>query len=426
VAIIETQTTEQEPPQGMALSWHGQSLAWQGSAGAVAVHDCDDVCITDVPVLPDETMPLARVYVPMECLLVRCVQLPLQQVQWVDAAVLLQEISEQCDIQAQDWWLSWAMQSCEAGVAGMVFGLPESLRQSMQASKPWCDVPEVLVDGFERLQMHIVPNQACAVLDGDDEGVFLGYFDGQTWRGMRRLNMSCEDDWQGGVWAQVLASWQAMGFDAEKDLVLGNAFEAWVESIQGACKHWQGQVLPAGRSRHQANLALHTAAALNLRHGRWAVRGQGRMVWKQWKRSAILLGLTYFVWLLGMVFGIQGMNHKLQDYEQRMEQAFHQGLPQEPVMLDALAQLRKASGGSSQHDVSFLLALQAVAQVYQKQSWQLQSLELRDGEIYMAGKVANLERLNQLQAALQQALGKSVRLDDTNLSGEQVAFRMHW
>jgi hypothetical protein len=56
----------------------------------------------------------------------------------------------------------------------------------------------------------------------------------------------------------------------------------------------------------------------------------------------------------------------------------------------------------------------------------MQELELRNGGIVLVGKAINLESLSRIRQLLQQESGKEVALDDTNLDGEEVDFRMHW
>jgi len=162
-----------------------------------------------------------------------------------------------------------------------------------------------------------------------------------------------------------------------------------------------------------------------MRHGRWAVRtGWGQ--WRPWQRSGVLAVALLLVWLLGMGLELSKMNAQISDADARIEAAFHQGLPNEPVMLDALAQLRQAAGGSASQNMDFLQGIQAVSAVYQKQAWVLNSLELRDGTMQMSGEVKDIEILNRIQSHLQQALSKDVKIVDTNIAGQKVVFRMAW
>ena len=129
---------------------------------------------------------------------------------------------------------------------------------------------------------------------------------------------------------------------------------------------------------------------------------------------------------MGAWHDLNRMDQQVEVYEQRIETAFHQGLPNEPVMLDALAQLRQAAGGEASNDTTFLVSLEAVSAVYQSEPWQLKTLELHKGEMHMTGEVKDIKSLNHMQLRLTQALQKDVRIADTNIRGEKVSFRMHW
>jgi hypothetical protein len=410
------------------LSWDGASIVWKDQAGvmhadATSVDESESLDISALPSLPIENILLGRVYIPMEWLLVRYVSLPLKQPSMVDVAILFQELADSSDLDANDWWLTWHLHVCESGVAGMVFGLPESLRTSMLASEPWLNVKEVLVDGYERLHVYAEEGQACLVLDQDDEGVFFGVYDGQIWRGMRRLNGDVE-----ALWQQLLHSCSAMGFDAQNDVVCGQVYDALLDKVKAANLTWQGEHLNTQRTRHEANLNIcqgDEKGALNLRHGRWSSRRE----WGHlhiWKRSAVLACLVLLAWITGTVIDLHRMDNKIEIYKQRIQVAFHKGLPNEPVMLDALAQLRQAAGGEGVADTTFLSSLQAVSKAYQAQAWQLKTLELREGEMHMTGEIKDIKSLNKIQTRLQKNLQKKVSIADTNMSGEKVSFRMHW
>jgi len=407
----------------LALSCDGHRITWQDQSGELMSHDCESVGLAQWTVLPEIDVDIERIYLPMEWLLSRFVQLPLKSPNMVDADMLFQELAETSDVEADNIWLAWKLNACDAGVAGMVFGLPETVRTGIQSDVHVSTASLILVDGYERLSAWLDANHSCAVLDQDDEGMFVGFYDGHVWRGMRRLNGVMNN----GLMDSLLPSLQAMGFVTSNDAILGRADVRIVEKLKDAGMQWQGVTLEAGLSRHQANLALSmkTPPTLNMRHGRWAVRtGWGR--WRPWQRSGILAAALLLVWLFGMSLDILKMNGQISDGHARIEAAFHQGLPNEPVMLDALAQLRQAAGGTASQDVTFLRGLQAVSDVYQKQAWVLNSLELRDGTMQMAGEVKNIEILNRIQSHLQQALFKDVKIVDTNITGEKVVFRMAW
>jgi len=433
VATVTQQAQELQSIQELQptnVSWNITSMAWRDHLNAIFVSDCPSQDFSSIPDFPDSEMLLGKVCIPMEWLLVRHIVLPLKSPDMVDADILFQELADSSDLDTSAWWLTWRMHRCESGVAGMLFGLPESLREAMQADEQWSKAKVILVDGYERLQAHLHHGQPCMVIDQDDEGVFFGVFDGQAWRGMRRLNGAA--DHGDGLIMQLLHSCQAMGFDAQHYELRGCISDSFLSALANKDMVWSGRLLKNSLTRHEANLAsLETTgmddhpAPLNLRHGRWAVRhGWGQ--WHLWKRSAVLCSLLLLAWLIGISSELNSMDKQADHYTQRIEAAFHQGLPNEPVMLDALAQLRQAGGGEVTADTSFLSSLKAVSQVFRTEPWKLKTLELRDGEMQMTGEVKDIEALNRIQTNLKESLQKDVKIADTNIRGEQVSFRMQW
>jgi len=70
--------------------------------------------------------------------------------------------------------------------------------------------------------------------------------------------------------------------------------------------------------------------------------------------------------------------------------------------------------------------LDAIAQVYRQQAWQLDTLSLRDGKMEMRGQSKDIEQLNRIQESLQKALHRDVHIVDTNMANQHVSFRMSW
>jgi len=357
----------------------------------------------------------------MEWLLVRHIQLPLKSPQLVDADMLFQELANTSDVEEGQWWLSSALNSSDDGVAGMLFGLPEAWRQAMQTDPKLAQVKFVWVDGYERLQAALFDDEPSLVISQDANGVFLGVFDGQVWRGMRRIN----GDIQAAKYQEILHASIAMGFESQTWVVQGCIGQDLLDILLKERLDWQGETLKTLPSRHEGNLALEHHTQLNLRHGSWSLR-QGWSFLKPWKRSAVLCGMLALAWIGTSIVDLYRLEHGLDDAQQRIEVAFHKGLPNEPVMLDALAQLEQASGTKMLENPIFLMGLQAISQVYKQYTWHINSLELRNDEMYMAGEVKDIKALNQIQAALQTALQRDVNIIDTNMSNQQVRFRIHW
>ncbi|MDX8407962.1 MAG: type II secretion system protein GspL [Mariprofundaceae bacterium] len=392
-----------------------------------------------LPLLPDGAQ-VNTLILPLECLLVRSFSLPLPHPRFIDAGVLAQELDERAGEDADGWWLAWQAARIEAdGVAGMVFGMPESWRQAIAEDARWQNVRSVLVDGWARLQMHTdgLPRdgetgEPVAVVDADAEGVFLGVWqpgagsDG-VWRGMRRLNRGVADIED--LADQCLRSLTAMGWSATSHPALGRIEKELLQALQPDT--WQGDVVETvaelpGRS--QVYVSGGPRPALNFRHGRWAASSNSDWL-AMWRRPLAMAAAILVIWLLGSIYQIHALSVQADSYRQQITDAFHQGLPDEPVMIDALAQLRRAAGGSATGNDSLALWLKqlaAIHRVYQKTPWDMQELEWRQGRLTLSGKAANLERLNQIREALQQQSGREVKLADTDLSGDKVSFRMHW
>ena len=418
---METVTARAE--QYIALSLTAMSMMWKEAEGGLhyeeqGLHDF----LNDSELAGFDDGVLYELYLPMEWLLVRHIQLPLKSPQLVDADMLFQELANSSDIEEGQWWLSSALNSNDEGVAGMLFGLPEAWRKTMQSYPKLAQLKFVWVDGYERLQAVLLDDEPSLVISQDANGVFFGVFDGQVWRGMRRIN----GDIHAAKYQEILHASIAMGFEPQTWVVQGYIGQDLLDKILAEGLAWQGNMLERLPNRHEANLALeHHHTQLNLRHGSWSLM-QGWAFLKPWKRSVVLCGILVLVWIGTTVVDLYRLEQALDNAQQRIEEAFHKGLPNEPVMLDALAQLEQASGTKMVKTNMFLMGLQAISQVYKQYAWHINSLELRNDEMYMAGEVKDIKALNQIQMALQTVLQRDVGIIDTNMSHQQVRFQMHW
>jgi len=99
-------------------------------------------------------------------------------------------------------------------------------------------------------------------------------------------------------------------------------------------------------------------------------------------------------------------------------------------MIDALAQLRRAAGGGDGSPqlagTRWLRQLATINLVYKTSPWDMRELEWSDGGMKMSGKAGSLQLLNTIRQTLEQQMGVEVKLLDTDLSGQQVSFRMQW
>ncbi|MDQ6953059.1 MAG: hypothetical protein Q9M15_06005 [Mariprofundaceae bacterium] len=409
----------------LSLSWHHDSIAWKISDSSLSLSDDAIHDDAGLPELADANIHVEHVYLPMEAMLSRAVQFPFSSPVLVDADMLFQMLNDDVDAKTEDWWLAWHLKPCQDGVAGMVFGMPETWRESMQNHEHWGQAKVIVVDGYERLQTYVEQGTAAAVVSQDAEGLFFGFFDGEAWRGMRRLNALT---WQASEQIELMKSLEAMGFDAQQHAVIGIASEAIWQNFRDETWQLEGDTWESLPTRHEANLARSqiSPSALNFRHGRWSPQ-QVWQRWSFWQRSVMLMLASLMIWFAGTWYQLNQLDTALQDQQARIVAAFHEGLPQAPVMLDALAQLKQAAGGdTSQVDTHFLSDLEYIGRVYQTQIWQLNALSLRDGQTNMTGSVPSLEQLNKIQAALQEELKQEVRIVDTQMAKNHVSFRLTW
>ncbi len=394
-----------------------------------------------LPDLPEDTL-VNTLILPVEKLLVRSFSLPLPHPRLIDAGVLAQELDERSGEEQGAWWLAWHAEKNSAdagGVAGMVFGMPELWRQAIASDARWQGVQHVLVDAWVHLQMYVdgwladtEEHDPVAVFDADVDGVFFGVWqptiakDGY-WRGMRRLNQDASDGGASDLAEQCLRSLVSMGWDVSRHAACGRLDEGTLQALQLA--DWQGDSIEettALPTRYQVYVSGGCCTEVDFRHGRWAA-SSGWL--RPWRRALTMAAGLLVIWMLGSMYQIYALGAQAETYRQQINTAFHQGLPNELVMIDALAQLRRAAGGGTTGDHSPALWLQqlaAINRVHQKTPWDMQELEWRDGGVALAGVAANLESLNRIREALQRESGRDVQLVDTDLSGDKVSFRMHW
>jgi len=432
----------------------------------------------DLPELPAGSV-VHKLLLPVERLLSRTFSLPLSSSRYVDQEILAQQLQEQTAEQSEDWWLAWQAGQMDDGVAGMMFGLSETVREQFLAHDAWQQVQTIGVDVWARLnaQLHAILDEkdtetvpgdgVIAVFDMDIAGVFFGVWHGDQgshgdgcWRGMRRLN--CSGDISGEQCAvladNITRSLHAMGWrdacspqsgdepEPESDPESGteaklmdgvaNAIGRLSPDLHAALElsFWRGHLLETAdlAGRNNANLALASCSGLNFRHGGWRANS-GMNLLKSWYRSFAIVALLVVVWAVGMMWQNYHLDAQIRAEQQRVIQAFHTGLPDEKVMIDALAQLRKAAGSSgaaggkgSSRAMLWLQQINAMNRVYQRMPWQIKSLSMDHGRMSMSGSVKDLQSMNKIRQALQQETGATVKVQDTNLGDKLVQFRMAW
>lgn len=395
-----------------------------------------------LPSLPDG-YAAAGLMLPVERLLVRTFLLPLKHPRFLDANIIGHEINERSGENSSGWWLSWQAGTVDEGIAGLTFGLEAGLREAIDADEQWRDIGHVVVDAWERLseRFHRYVVQECAeigpatgervaVFDADAEGVFFGVWtgtgDGWLCCGLRRLNGTAGAGMSTG---QIKPTLAAMGWKEEEG---GIAAGRLGETLAGALvlQRWQGETIEEVDlpGRVDAAMMLAREPGLNLRHGIWKPRlAMARL--RPWRRALAMAAAMLLIWIVGTGYQIYRLDSERAALQQRIVDAFHQGLPDETVIIDPLAQLRRATGGGGEGSESageWLKQLACINRVFLKRPWKMHKLSLDSSGQHMAGSVKDLEALNGIREHLQQETGREVRLLETNLGDGTVMFRVAW
>jgi len=364
--------------------------------------------------------------IDMNKMLVRYVELPLRTVDKVDADMLFQEIAVNSDISRNDWWLSWDFNECADGVAGLVFGLHESVRKDMMSDEQWKDTKFISIALYERLNAYKHSGVSSIVIDQDKEGLCFGFYNGETWCGMRYLREPF-----GKMFLQELChTLLAMGFD-NGGVGHGRISDVLLDKVSAYFPmEWEGEILSEAElpSAHNAYLKRqeHGEPVFNIRHGSWAAPN-GWKKSKLWRLMVEITCVLLFSWVIAMSYDSYRLNSEANVDRLRVEAAFHNGLPNESAMIDPIAQLKRAASYSPQkHDSVILSSLKAISQAYNKVAWKLTDIELRSGTLYINGSTANIESLNIIQSSLAKDLVKDVQIIDTNITGGKVNFKLKW
>ena len=416
-----------------------------------------------LPILPDAAI-VQTLLLPAEQLLSRTFHLPFSNPKFIDQDILAQELEEHTSESSESWWLAWQAAKYDDGVAGIMLGLPESLHQQIAEHPNWQHAHYITSDIWLRLNNlndqhdqlsvndhpEINPSKAdLAVFDTDSSGIFFGLWHASEannapgfWRAMRRLNWAEASTPPASLVEDIKRSLLSMGWQAEHAIAIGRLSPDLHAALQ--LLNWQGHLCDADAlpSRADATIdaasasgmaALTTSSSLNFRHGRWR-SGSHLSQLKAWYRSMAWAAILMLLWSANMAW----QNHQLQTaivtQQQAITQAFHSGLPNESVMIDALAQLRKASGGdtyaagSSNRKLAaqWLHHIESINAVYRQTPWTINSISFQQGIMSMTGQTGDLQSMNRLLKALQQKSGLDIKIQDTDLSQNQVRFKMLW
>jgi len=422
-----------------SLSWCPTSVAIRNNHSQINIAPVmldDD---TRLPNIEQTSQTIGYIYLPLESLLVRTFNFPLKHPRFLDANMLAQELADSAGIEPDDWWLTWhASSNHDGGISGIVFGLPKSLKHAMQQNPPWQHAPFLLIDGWQRLnyclRQHDIDD--TAIVDADSQGLFLGYYKQGVWRGIRRLNIATGSDINDPQVCEQLCheaelSLQAMGFDATQLKLVGR-ISLTMKNTDLFADSEQLQVEEHLEQRHVVNLKLplpekNTPHTLNIRHGKWAAKSHNNIP-KTWWRPITLSIMASMIWLGTLSIENYQLRQQLDEMNHEIIQAFHRGLPQQTVIIDAMAQLRQAAheGDASSNNHHVTTQLNIISAVFKKHPWHMQELRINNNEVVLSGQVNSLDTLNDISNALQEKLGQKVKITDTDLKGNEVTFRMRW
>lgn len=429
--------------QSSCLCWTPLALGLRAADGTLEslplVNDFSTETSSLLPQIEPAPAKLGCIYFPLEHLLIRKFFLPLSNLRHLDADIIGQELADNAGINPESWWLCWQAQKTEKGVSGLVFALPKHIKEAIQSDTLWQQTPLLLIDGWQRLDFYKPTHDitSLVVIDTDTEGLFFAYFNDNICQGIRRLNADMNDAESAHALAeQILWSLQAMGKQTtdENTVWAGRINTSMAQAIRAASPTINTSGLEIDdklSSRIAATLALTPPAlskqTLNLRHGKWSAKHSTQML-LHWKRPVILASVVCALWLGGTVMSNFRLATALTTMEAQMTEAFHLGLPNQTVIIDALAQLRQAANGSivSAGSSGITTQLAAIHSVFKNNAWQVEELKFNAKGSTMSGKISTLAQLNAIRDALAAATKAEVVIADTDLSGKEVSFRLRW
>ncbi len=412
---------------GASLSWCPANTDDDSIIGSYSEEQCEEA--PDILIWPIESMIL------------RPFSLSLSSEKLLDKDVITQEFEDLTSESSGGWWLSWNATVTTDGVQGMLFALPQSVKHMLASHHYFADAPSVVPDGLLRLQHNCTvmavadKDEDCLlVFDQDQQGIFVGCYVDTKCIALRRVNFAA-DCMTDEVVEDIFRTIDAIT-DGDKQVILSGSvtpeFLKKIEEVGYSTEY----IYPLNQvaNRQAANMQAATTykhdRLSNLRHGTWSWH---RPIGEQiggWKWPGILLSILMLLVIGGTTYQSVSLSFQQELLQQRIQSAFHQGLPNETVMIDALAQLRKAAGGSlSGVDSWFLLEqLQAMALASGKfKLLRIGELTLGpEGSFQIQGELSDFSMVSQLQKQLTEHLGMPVEVVDTELSGDQVNFRLRW
>lgn len=355
------------------------------------------------PELP-EGVEVARLWLPVEEVLLVPLGLPVASPKALDADVVGEEAEDLLGVEVGDFvwaWQAHALREGEAArVVGLALGLARTRWQQLEAAG-WTRL--VSVDALAVLAAAREGEATQGVVVDDGEALWAGFWDGEAWRGALRLIH------RAGAprWDEAKRSLAAMGWQ-EGMPVHGRVTDAHPDWITRTGEP------PAGRAQAVAAGAWQEVAPA-WRHARLVF---GRA----WKVAAALVLLAAASVIGERIWEVHLLRARAALHAARLEQAFHAALPGVPIV-DPLVQLRRAAGGSSSHAGEALAMLAAVSQARGKAEITLFRYVAGEGGI-IAGAVKDLDALAALRTRLAKAWPHGVRLLDSETDKGRVRFRL--
>jgi hypothetical protein len=391
---------------------------------------------TALPELPDTYREVQALLWPLEDLIVRSFALPLPNLRLLDTNILGQELEDQCGEPAEDWWIAWQAKKIGDRIEGLMFALPLTAKESISQHQQLANCTVVWPDGWVRLTS-ILPAEEespLAVLDADEQGLFLGLFRDGIWKGLRRLNFTCSRPME-DIADDILLSLSAMGYSNDLP-VIGLLDESLLTLLQSKI-NWSGDLVNRLPSRAEANIRAATglvdlsSGSPNFRHTTWSAKASWMRQFSPWRRAAVMaLILVAFSFSIDL-YSLSVLNARVETLQQNIKTVFRQALPDEKVIIDPVAQLRNVVGaaGNDAGTWHYLRQLEAVAKLKKQfPDMQLREVSLIDGGMVLSGTITDFAMVNRARDALAQLVDAEVKVDDTELEKEkkQVRFRLRW
>ena len=420
------------------LSWCPEGMASQNSDNEIGFTKHETINFSELSELNDAAVQASTLLLPLEHLLTRTFSLPLKNTRLIDASILAQELADMAGTDPDEWWLSWKAGKTDKGVEGIIFALPLETKQAISAHPALQQTSRIMVDGWVRLNSWISKPEIAlppsfAIIDCDASGAFFAYVENGIWCGIRRLNSDLHQEQNSEKLGQHLVwSLQAMGFDKEVMPVIGRITPPMEALFPVVAEKLPRRVENALAERHLLNLQASlpeegSASCMNLRHGKWAVKHRSSIP-DQWKRPMVMAAMLSFIWLFSTVANNYMLEAQIAEKQDVIIDAFHRGLPDQPVIIDALAQLKQAAqqGGGATGSMNSTQQLSIISAAYQKQAWQMKEIKIDNEGTLITGVAESMEALNSIREHLSREAGREVKILDTDLSGNQVTFKVNW